>query len=685
MRFALERSRRRTDRLAALLADARGGETLAELQKLQLSLAPPTTPAVSDGGESTRIGPWEIVREETGTALRRRPLPAAEARFWSQGGDVPVAPEARRVVLLGESMARGFLTDPVVTPAGLLERWLTETAGDASHQCVDLARTGTSLEEVEEIVKRLPALEPDVVVLMCGNNWAHPRYTVGALDVLGRALHDGGYELLRESFWRAVVLPRIARLLERLGWLGESGAELVVVIPEFNLAEWAPEPGFETPVLRDEDLARWIPLRERAAELLAADRWQELLATAEELERLDGGLSPVSSHLRGRALLALGRNEEARSALEQSRDAGCGLLVSHSPRCPRPIQEQLAAFASEHGAACVDLRELLRDEGSRLPDAGAFLDYCHLSIEGQLRATRAIAAAVLGVEPAAEAVNVGGRRHEHAAAHLMAAMHNAYSGQPRATLVRHLERGLALAGGDAADLCRFRRFLVGSAPAWADRAFNELCRLPNARRYLAANVEGRVYGFESLARRALVDALAEVLPDRVEAAPVRAQDLLRAGTTGTSVRERAGVTYEEQRGYVQAAAACSRFRIDGAPADGFDLELVLRVPGLETPGRVVEITLNGKPLAAVVCSPRWSRSAIALDAELLAETNELVLRWPPPVAQYDDRQAADAAALGRGEFPGVLPSTGEIAVLRATPRRRSPAMGVGAERGDAAT
>jgi hypothetical protein len=139
--------RRRADALARLLADERGAEILAELQKLGLetgsSAARPrgavgTSLARADAAqEQAVVGAWLAVSGPGGTELRRRELPADELRGWADVERVPAPDGAARVVLLGESSARGFLLDPVLTPALALSRRLAE-AGE--YQVVDLVQ-----------------------------------------------------------------------------------------------------------------------------------------------------------------------------------------------------------------------------------------------------------------------------------------------------------------------------------------------------------------------------------------------------------------------------------------------------------------------------------------------------------------------------------------------------------------
>ena len=158
-------AREAADALARLLADQRGTETILALQRFgaaaaaaaaaaaqrqsgpggQLGARGPSGSAVPSAppvGKRPRfIGMWEIVDSPNGPGLRRRSkTPLWESSVWSAEGDVPGKGDARRVILLGESVARGYLLDPVFTPTAALRHYLDATAGAGQYQCVDLAQ-----------------------------------------------------------------------------------------------------------------------------------------------------------------------------------------------------------------------------------------------------------------------------------------------------------------------------------------------------------------------------------------------------------------------------------------------------------------------------------------------------------------------------------------------------------------
>lgn len=105
----------RADRLAALLSDARGAETLAELQKAarrrpREPQAP--VPGAAPAPASASVGVWDLRPGPDGVELHRRDVDGETARYWADVPHVPGKAAARRVVLAGESAARASSSIP---------------------------------------------------------------------------------------------------------------------------------------------------------------------------------------------------------------------------------------------------------------------------------------------------------------------------------------------------------------------------------------------------------------------------------------------------------------------------------------------------------------------------------------------------------------------------------------------
>jgi hypothetical protein len=218
-----------TRRLAELLADESGTHVLAQMQLLTLAASKQPVPR---GDAGLRVGVWDPVPREGGAVeFARAPDAAAEWRYWADIERIP--PKAGpRVVLIGESVARGYLFDPAVTPARLLEAAL-------GVEVVDLARTDLVPAMLTSLVEALTGFEPDVVVLFAGNNWTQLVFEIEELTEIAGAFRAGGVDAARVVYQRLLgqrareTLAAVRRLVE---------APLYVVVPQFNLGDWTDEP-----------------------------------------------------------------------------------------------------------------------------------------------------------------------------------------------------------------------------------------------------------------------------------------------------------------------------------------------------------------------------------------------------------------------------------------------------------
>src|SRR5688572_24320491 len=136
-----------TERLSRALASEEGTLLLARTQTLRLL----ATRRRSGGRRQNaakrsdlRIGIWEPdLREDGSVEFVRTGNGAGDLRYWADIERIP-AKRGKRVVLLGESVARGYFYDPAVTPARVLEEML-RSAGSQDTHVVDLARSDLTL------------------------------------------------------------------------------------------------------------------------------------------------------------------------------------------------------------------------------------------------------------------------------------------------------------------------------------------------------------------------------------------------------------------------------------------------------------------------------------------------------------------------------------------------------------
>jgi hypothetical protein len=659
-------------RLAALLGDERGAEILAELQKISLRgrRSPRSKCQESLSSGARNIGVWDIVDTADGRALRRQNRAPGELRMWADVSEVPGKGKARRVVLVGESSARGFLLDPAMTPSEALASRLEQWAGPGAYQCVDLAHTGASLEDVTELLAEIPQIDPDVLVLYVGNNWSVPQYSVADLDALSRELRSGGYAAMRRAFWPTVVLPRARLLLVRIQEILSRHVDVVVVIPEFNLREWVPPANVEVPALPPEAFVAWYELRQQAETALRDRQWSGVPPLARRMCLLDEGCSPVTGHLLGRALEALGDGAGAREAYEDSRDSVCGLLIRYTPRITRAAQELLTSFCELNGLHCVDLRKVLAaDDLPEMPDPCHFLDFCHLSESGIDIAMSAVAEAIHQPRTANDGT---GQRfpakartelnpRDRAGSHLIAACYNAHNRQPAPILRRHLRSALEI-WPDSLELAKaLLDVLEGFGPLWTNRQLSRLMTLPQLARYFEMLVARRA---ESLGLWTLRACLAEIIPDR-EPPPSASRtcsiELLEV-PEGPSGAGHTAPNFTAGRSYIQATSHRTRLYFLQRSDHYSEIELTYRMATIESM-EPAHADVNRVPIGALPFTREWSSVRLPINVKAPGIC-ELEIQWPVGSVDYDGRRGADTIALSCGDYPYVLPVFGEISSAR---------------------
>lgn len=655
-------TKHRTDNLARLLADERGAEILAELQKLRLETGyRPTTPGTPP--EPT-IGAWRVVPTPDGPELRRRDLDPAELRTWADVEHVPAAGRDARVVLLGESSARGFLLDPVYNPAIALQRRF-DAIGDGV-QVVDLAHTGADIPDLLAVIRRLPLVRPDVIVVYAGNNWARSRYTPAHLDLLATALRTDGYPGMRRCFLDRIVTPGVRRVLRALADVATAtNAEVVIVVPEFNLGGWQHDTELELPPLSPDDLIAWTARRERAESALDSGDTATVLAETAAMRALDDGMSPVTGRLRGLAAA------DPEAAFTEARDSVCGLFTMHTPRVTAGVRAALVDGLRAHGFGSVDLADLLRTgQGTPWPDPAYFLDYCHLSVAGIHRLADAVSERVRAVlpddtprgEPTAATPLSG---ETQAIGEILAAVHNSYYGQPYAT-VADLVRGAVQTHPAARDFAdALLRLLSGAGPVWSCAATPELLRTEHAARYLAPMLSRSA---EHLGMWQLRSALADALDVPPDTSPNPAEvDLLAMAEQGLLDGAFRGVNHLPERAFYQAFGRTSRFGCHLNAGAAATLTMTYRVPAAIRPTASATVRVNGHRIGQCAAANAWTDTTFAIpDGVLRAGVNSVEIDWPTGGADWADRRVADAAALARGDYPVVLGVQGELFELLVT-------------------
>ena len=627
------------------------------------------------GTRTGRVGVWEGGPE----GWQRAPALRHEWPFWAQVESIPPKGERRRVVLVGESAARGFLYDPELNPAQALGACAARACGQPV-EVVDLAKSDIQAPELLSLLAAAEALEPDVLVLFAGNNWHmhDPRDRHLEAAVLRRQ-GAAGLKALREQRLAAFAGETLRRQLAELA----ARVPVVVVVPEINLADWRLDAAADAPWLPHGANRRWLERRAAARAALAAGRRGEAADLAREMIELDGGTAASGWTLLADGARQEGDVEAARGHLEKARDAHLWDYTHQTPRTLSLVQEALRGCALPGRIATVDLpRRFAAWQPGELPGRRLFLDYCHLTAEG-IRVAMADAAlavaALLDADrplPAFDSVVAAAPAppvRVEAAAHFAAALHSAHWGQQGAVVAFYCREAARLSPEIARAMRAYLELQVRRAPAWACTAAEQLAEAatPVLRGYVLQH-QGKL--FDPVLLPAIAGALEESgLPS------VDFLDALRREERSLDGRPRdlldpyhraswADLDWLEWPTHFRRAyAPKARYPWVSRTPRATDFALTCRRGGgAGAAAGECRVWINGSAVADLQLTGEWASLRFSAPAALVqAGVNWLEIDWPQDLAGGEAAIDHIAREHELGRFVPLLPVFAEISALTA--------------------
>jgi hypothetical protein len=332
-------------RLITRLSDTRPerGSSTEELKK------PAGTP------EKLRVGTWEATNEAVGRSFVRVDT-GVPWHLWANVPKIPPKGPRRRIVMIGESVARGHLFDPHFTPALALQQIMSDACGPDETEIVDLARTNLSYEQLQELITQSLHLEPDALVIFAGNNWSvlSAQSEEKLLDVAYAFRAAGSWRGVKE-LCESILIANARQTLRSLqGIVREHGIPVVFVLPEFNLVDWHTECDCP-PMLNGEETEAWLRAKCQAEQLLKSNDWEKAEYLGERLMQLDQSTTSAGPNILAQVSQKRGDNQTARTFLEMARDAIVCLPFTDTPRCYSVTQQTIREGAAAHGVHLVDL------------------------------------------------------------------------------------------------------------------------------------------------------------------------------------------------------------------------------------------------------------------------------------------------------------------------------------------
>jgi len=419
------------------------------------------------------------------------------------------APGTYRIFCLGGSTTFGRPYGDATSFAGWLRELLPVADPQRRWEVINAGGISYASYRVAHLMEELARYEPDLFIIYTGHNEFLEERTYAALRDLPTAVRSTAALLARTRTWAALkrvlnftgsvpraetanptVLPaevntlldrsagpeRYARddalrdqilrhyriSLERMVDIAKSaGADVIFIAPASNLKDSAPFKSQHSDGLDELERSRSEALLASAQQRIDASAWPEALELLDAALAIDPRFAELH-YRRGRALLALGRADEAAAAFRRARDEDVCPL-----RALSPMRETVAEVARETGATRVDFADLieqraLAERGIAIPGAEYFLDHVHPTIEGN----RILALALLDAMIANGIVQPSSVWGDQAVARVAARVEGGIDRKAHAQALANLARVLSWAGKDE-DARRLANRALAAAPELA--------------------------------------------------------------------------------------------------------------------------------------------------------------------------------------------------------------------------
>ncbi|HKQ46481.1 MAG TPA: tetratricopeptide repeat protein [Phycisphaerae bacterium] len=331
-----------------------------------------------------------------------------------------------RVVIGGESAAKGFPQPMCFAPSAFLEAMLHDLWLDRKVEVINLGTTAVASFPVLGMLTEALDYEPDLVIVHCGNNEFFGAYGVASLhragntptamalhrtlrslalvqfiDSFARPAEPAGHQrtLMETMVGQSFTAPddplrgaaaynlktHVGKIIERCK---ARGVPVIVCTMAANERDLAPLGDSDASVLSPEDQAKLHAALEAAEKLMDRESGSAIV-------QLKSATALLPTHARAQYLL--GRAQYAQKDYS-SAIASFQKAIDLDPmpwRCPGPSNQAIREAAAQSGAVLCDLQKAFRDAseggcvGWELMD-----DHVHPSLLGQALTARAIVSAM---------------------------------------------------------------------------------------------------------------------------------------------------------------------------------------------------------------------------------------------------------------------------------------------------
>ncbi|OQP46414.1 SGNH/GDSL hydrolase family protein [Niastella populi] len=570
----------------------------------------------------------------------------ADFPYWNKTMNVikEKSPKKKRVVLLGESVARGWLYEPLHAPAEVLEDILHQHFSQ-DIEVVDLAVTSINAREILELCEEALALSPDAFVIYAGNNWKQ--------SVIACLTDAEGYEIYRELVsgkpGYAVISTLVSKAFSRMVDIffiqlkritSGRNLEMVFIIPAFNLMDFQSSEIEKEMFMPNLKARAWMQARAQGLNFLEKNDLESLAKLAQELIDLNSFHSLGYEWL-AKCKLAAGDLKSAKKLLETACQTAIYRVTSTSSRFFVGLKEPIVKNCHANKVHYVTMDEVFEQHlNGGLPDRTLFLDYSHLTIKGielsMIACAKTLIKAWSGAEaePQIDSYEIKCDPQMASTAHFLAAMHNNLCGQSFEIIDYHCRKAFEYDKRILSKMNAYIRMSLSKTPWKINKeslAFvgNNLIQMgmfryePHAKIHSALlRSIGKILRENNLAEDLDVILLEEHTISGEET------DLLTTKYAADSMLCMTELLAKE-KGFYSEIKLESKFYFVASFQHSVLAKLTYRVPGGSADK--IKLVVNGKLQVELPAHPKWSTHSFDIPlSDLQSGINELSIHWVLP-------------------------------------------------------
>ncbi|MGB5977608.1 MAG: hypothetical protein WBG62_09365 [Cyclobacteriaceae bacterium] len=600
----------------------------------------PDYPANESGGEDSiyRFGIW---KQEGDTMARDHEL-SEQFHTWAEVERFPLNSDKKRVLLLGESVASGFLFDRHYRPADVLQGILAARQDDID--VLDLARLGLGFDELHEQIGQCGTLNPDALIVYAGNNWLPQAQ--GNLDevdleqIIGSLNSPDKYETIKSVIEKRVVEMASAIVSRLEEFMDDTGIPAYFVLPGYNLKDWKGEISKDNLLWPTEETEEWTRLIKELDSLQNEGYTDKKAEIARQLIRLQP-IHPFGYELAGETALHIQDIQKAYRYYEEACETGMCRFTS-SARVFRCVEETLKNESRQ--LKIIDLPHILAhyaDQG--VPGRDLFVDYCHHTPKGMQVAMSAVASPILlqlcGVEADMNALledSPAPAKEEEGAGHLLAAILNAHFDQSESVVKHHCHVAAKQSASARQFMKAYIRMIFNPIPKYLTGAFGRLSDIEVFKPYIYwHDYHENVKDIDLL--YAMRDALAEAgdhYHDETLIAEAKGLEILNSSYDlfESKYIDSSYSPYEADSGYaaISPESVFYFYQKEFSEKDkDFVLTICLRTAKEMSGEAEVIIKVNGDEIARQASSPEWSTLVLDIPRRYVkGGYNAVTISWP---------------------------------------------------------